>query len=290
MAAGDQHLGLGCNLLEPKQLAPRFWPWPHWLGGNREALEQRVSFLICGAQKAGTTALAEYLRGHPQLFLPKQKELHHFDDETLDWSSGFRAERLNALHYHRAFLQAPADRVWGEATPIYMYWDAAAERIWRYNPAMRIIVILRNPIERAYSHWAMEAGRGAEPLSFEEAIQRETERCLSSLPQQHRVFSYQDRGFYSAQLRRLWRFFGQEAVLVLRQEDLRATPRPCLDTVCRHLGVPPLAKVEPLEEHVGQYCRDMAPKTHQQLRDTFTHDIRQLEAMLGWDCRSWLGG
>lgn len=250
--------------------------------------DQQVSFLICGAQKAGTTALAEYLRGHPQLFLPKQKELHHFDDETVDWSPGVRGERLSAQHYHRAFHQAPADRIWGEATPIYMYWDAAAERIWRYNPAMRIIVILRNPIERAYSHWAMEARRGAEPLNFEEAIQREAERCREALPQQHRIFSYQDRGFYSVQLQRLWRFFGREAVLVLRQENLRTTPQTCLNTICDHLGVTPLAKVDPLEQHVGHYDRVMAPQTHEQLRDTFRHEIRQLETMLGWDLSHWL--
>ena len=184
-----------------------------------------MSFLICGAQKAGTTALADYLRGHPQLFLPEQKELHHFDDESLAWGDQPRHHQRNRRSYHRSFRTAPADCHWGEATPIYMYWEAAPERIWRYNPAMRIVVILRNPIERAYSHWAMEVGRGADDLSFADALGEEASRCRSALPFQHRVYSYADRGFYSGQLRRLWRFFGEEAVLILKQEELRQSDR-----------------------------------------------------------------
>ena len=74
---------------------------------------------------------------------------------------------------------------------------------------MRLIVILRNPIERAYSHWAMEHRRGNDPLPFNLALEQEDARCREALPLQHRVFSYVDRGFYSAQLRRLWRFFGE---------------------------------------------------------------------------------
>jgi len=290
MAARDQHLGLGCSWHEPKHLARQIWQSLPWVGGNRNGPDQRVSFLICGTQKAGTTALADYLRGHPQLFLPEQKELHHFDNETLNWGPGNGAQRRNARRYHEAFQTAPAGSLWGEATPIYMYWDTAPERIWRYNPAMRIVVILRNPVERAYSHWAMEMGRGADPFSFEDALHQEGQRCREALPLQHRVYSYQDRGYYSAQLRRLWRFFGEDAVLVLRQEELRQAPRRCLDSVCQHLGVHPFSSVEPLEQHVGRYDQAMHPETREHLRQTFANEIRQLEAMLGWDCRHWLEG
>ena len=116
-------------------------------------MSKRLSFLVCGAQKSGTTALAAYLRQHPGIHLPKTKELHFFDDETQAWPE----PDLNALHLH--FQDADDDQLWGEATPISLYWDPAAERIWRYNSAIRLIVILRNPIDRAYSHWAMEHRR-----------------------------------------------------------------------------------------------------------------------------------
>ena len=105
-------------------------------------LSKRLSFLVCGAQKSGTTALAAYLRQHPGIHLPKTKELHFFDDETQAWPE----PDLNALHLH--FQDADDDQLWGEATPTSPT-DPAPERIWRYN-LMRRIVILRNPIERAY--------------------------------------------------------------------------------------------------------------------------------------------
>ena len=121
-------------------------------------VSKRLSFLVCGAQKSGTTALAAYLRQHPGIYLPERKELHFFDDETQAWPE----PDLNELHRHFPGPQKPS-KLWGEATPISLYWDPAAERIWRYNQAMRLIVILRNPIERAYSHWAMEHRRGNDP-------------------------------------------------------------------------------------------------------------------------------
>ena len=94
-------------------------------------MSKRLSFLVCGAQKSGTTALAAYMRKHPGIHLPKAKELHFFDDETQAWPE----PDLNALHSH--FQTAHTDQVWGEATPISLYWDPAPERIWRYNSAIR---------------------------------------------------------------------------------------------------------------------------------------------------------
>ena len=104
------------------------------------------------------------------------KELHFFDDETKAWPK----PDLNTLHCH--FQDAGPDQLWGEATPISLYWDPAAERIWHYNSEMRLIVILRNPIERAYSHWSMEHRRGNDPLSFELALKQEEARCREALP------------------------------------------------------------------------------------------------------------
>ena len=245
-------------------------------------MSKRLSFLVCGAQKSGTTALAAYLRQHPGIHLPEAKELHFFDDETQAWPE----PDLNALHQH--FQAAEADQLWGEATPISFYWDPAAERIWRYNPAMRLIVILRNPIERAYSHWAMEHRRGDDPLPFALALEQEEARCREALPFQHRVFSYIDRGFYSSQLRRLWRFFGRGQVLVLRHEQLRLSPQSCLERIWQHLSIPPGPAITPLERHNGDYDTAMTPACHERLRKIFWQEIGQLEHLLGWDCSDWL--
>ena len=245
-------------------------------------MTKRLSFLVCGAQKSGTTALAAYLRQHPGIFLPETKELHFFDDETQRWPE----PDLDALHRH--FLAAEDDQLWGEATPISLYWDPAAERIWRYNSAIRLIVILRNPIERAYSHWAMEHRRGDDPLPFELALAQEEARCREALPLQHRVFSYVDRGFYSAQLRRLWRFFGKEQVLVIRQEQLRLDPQGCMDRIWKHLSVPPGPAILPLTRHNGGYDHEMASTCREYLRQIFWQEIGQLENLLRWDCSDWL--
>ena len=245
-------------------------------------MSKRLSFLVCGAQKSGTTALAAYLRQHPVIHLPETKELHFFDDESQAWPH----PDLNALHRH--FQDAKEGQLWGEATPISLYWDPSAKRIWRYNSAMRLIVILRNPIERAYSHWAMEHRRGNDPLPFHLALEQEETRCREALPFQHRVFSYIDRGFYSAQLRRLWRFFGREQVLVLRQEDLRISPQTCMDRIWQHLSVVPGVEITPLERHTGGYDLEMSETCREQLRKIFWQEIGQLEQMLRWDCSDWL--
>lgn len=242
-----------------------------------------VQFLIAGTQKGGTTALADYLRQHPALFIPAVKELHFFDDERLNWQSPQDLYRC----YHEAFCGAPAGTTWGDATPIYSYWWPAMARIWAYNPAMRLILCLRNPVERAYSHWAMETGRDWDALPFAKAIQTEAERCRTALPHQHRVFSYVSRGFYSEQLRRLWNFFPQEQTLILRQEQLLKNPTSTLCSVHRFLGVDPQPPTEALRANSGSYTSPMDPTVRAQLQELFNPEISQLEQMLGWDLSHW---
>lgn len=249
---------------------------------NGYSSEQGVSFLICGAQKAGTTALADYLRRHPQVFIPDRKELHFFDDENKDWSNP------DYTGYHAEYSSASPSQILGEATPIYMYWEHAAERIWRYNADMKIIVILRNPIERAYSHWAMECHRGTEVLGFQEALKIEERRERSALPFQDRWHSYIDRGYYSEQIRRLWRWFGAEAVLALRHEELRDDHSVCLARVCEHLKIEEFVDIRPLRSNQGRYEGKMSGAMYNQLISSFEGEIMTLEQMLGWDLSDWL--
>ena len=248
-----------------------------------QPLQPHVRFLIAGVQKGGTTALADYLRQHPALFIPAVKELHFFDDEALNW------QQPQALYggYHAPFSEAPAGSLWGDATPIYSYWWPAMARIWAYNPAMRLILCLRNPVERAYSHWAMETGRHWDDLGFAQAIAEEPQRCRLALPEQHRVFSYVSRGFYSEQLRRLWSFFPRAQTLILRQEQLLEDPAGTLSSVHRFLGVEPLPPAGALRANRGSYASPMDPAISTQLQQLFNPEIRQLEQLLGWDLSQW---
>jgi hypothetical protein len=182
--------------------------------------EPVVRFLVAGVQKGGTSALFEYLRAVPGLELPAVKEAHHFDDELeVDWS------RPDHGGYHALF--ANDGRLCGEATPIYCYWPDSLERIRAYNPAMRLILLFRDPVARAFSHWQMEYARGAETEPFAWCIREGRARVHSdpgARAGHHRVFSYVERGFYGQQLARVLALFPREQVLLLRSEDLKHAP------------------------------------------------------------------
>jgi len=150
----------------------------------------KVAFVIAGTQKGGTTALASYLYEHPEIGMPTVKEVHFFDTEE-----HFASPDVDYAGYDAYFKPGVRGRVLGDATPIYMYWEPAPQRMRRYNPAMKLIMLLRNPVTRAYSHWNMERERQRDRLPFEQAVRTEEDRCRKALPLQHRSYSYVDRGF-----------------------------------------------------------------------------------------------
>ncbi|MFY9260095.1 MAG: sulfotransferase domain-containing protein [Gallionella sp.] len=242
---------------------------------------RKVDFVIAGVQKAGTSALDAYLRAHPEICMAKQKEVHFFDRTRFFWLIP------NYFAYHAHFSAENTHQLFGEATPIYAYWDVSIQRIWKYNPQMKIIVVLRNPIERAYSHWNMERQRGYETLPFLEAIEKEEQRCKGVLPSQHRVYSYLDRGWYSVQIRRIWRFFPREQIMFIKYETLLSSPNEVLEGVWRFLGVSPII-VEKKIVHARNYESKISEDEFQLLQDRYKHEIRQIESMLGWDCSDWL--
>ncbi len=242
-----------------------------------------VHFIICGTQKGGTTALDAYLREHPEICMADTKEVHFFDNESF-----FQSGKPDYSHYHSFFHPRPAHRLTGEATPIYMYWKDAPGRMREYNPDLKLIVILRNPIERAYSHWNMEQSNKTDNLLFWDALQSEKERCREALPHQHRVYSYMDRGFYLEQLKRLWSFFPAENVLVMKSETLRNHHQAALRDVCDFLGVNHFHQIREKEVHARPYPAGMADREREYLRSVFEQEIRGIEQALGWDCSDWL--
>lgn len=251
----------------------------------QDSNNSRVSFLICGTQKGGTTALDTYLRRHHQLQLASTKEVHFFDTDDF-----FSDPQPDYAWYHSHFNNTSSTTLSGESTPIYMYWQAAAERIYRYNPSMKIILLLRNPIDRAYSHWNMELQRNAENLSFYEALVSESSRCASSDGKQHRVYSYVDRGFYTRQIARLCSYFPDSNIHITKSEFLLHQPRECLHAICSFLGIAPLEDTSPIRAHSLAYSQPMQDKERIFLHSAFAEEIRSLERMLNWNCDSWLDG
>jgi hypothetical protein len=210
------------------------------------------------------------------------KEVHFFDKEanfksTVDYSK-----------YHSYFKSSTKKKTLGESTPIYMYWYDAPKRIWDYNPEMKFIIILRNPIERAYSHWNMERYRNVEHLSFTEAISTEERRCRKVLPHQHRVFSYIDRGFYIDQLKRIWHFFPKEQTLVIKSENLKNNLGKTLSEIAKFLDVADFKAVQHKEVYARPYITVMTNEERDYLRHIFYYTVKELEQILGWDCSDWL--
>jgi hypothetical protein len=208
-----------------------------------------------------------------------RKELHFFDREE---------ENRDYKKYHRNFKpKKKQHQVIGEASPIYMYWETAPYRIWKYNPKMKWILALRNPVERAFSAWNMESKRDHEKLPFAEAIEKEPERCRTALPVQHRVYSYIDRGFYAHQVRRLFNIFGKENCLVLLNEELRNDHQQTLRRVFEFLGVDPSFVPPEASVFKQEYSDKIDNEMRGRLIDIFQFDIKELEKLLGRDLSSW---
>ena len=186
-------------------------------------------FLCIGAQRCGTTTLWELLARHPRIFLPETKELHYFDDRDGSFAAGIDS-------YAAHFADAPDDAVCGESSPEYLYFPEAGDRIAEALPDARLIAILRDPVERAWSHYWFNVRRGREWLSFEEALDREPERIADRADAKSRPwYSYVDRGRYVEQLRRFETLFGREQLLVVLLDDLRADPAGTMETVFAHI-------------------------------------------------------
>jgi len=237
-----------------------------------------VSFIIAGVQKGGTTALFDYLAEFPDIALPDVKELHFFDDEARDWRAPDYAD------YHARFAD-PAGRPCGEATPIYSYWPNSLERIAAYNPAMKLVIVLRDPVERAWSHWRMEYARGVETRPFAWCVREGRQRLFDAEPWgHHREFSYVERGFYGEQAERVLSLFPKAQALFLKSDDLRADPGPALAQVRALLGLPPAATPAPREVHVGRemaYPSQLGAEDIQYLRAVYAPDAERLAALTG---------
>lgn len=240
--------------------------------------EPQVGFIIAGVQKGGTTALFDYLADEPGVALSRVKEVHFFDDESQNWS------RPDYAAYH-AHFDAPDGRPCGEATPIYVYWPNSLERIRAYSPAMKLIVLLRDPVERAWSHWRMEYARGAETEPFAWCIREGRRRLFDAEPWgHHREFSYVERGFYGEQMARLFGLFPHEQVLVLKAEDLRADPAAVLARVRTFIGAPEGPPPRPRDVHVGRemaYPSTLTAEDVALLRRLYARDMVRLRELTG---------
>src|SRR5438128_6769849 len=212
---------------------------------------ERLDFIVAGAQKSGTTALHYFLAKHPNITLGDQQEVHCFGGDA-SFAATVDYERLHK-HYP---LVAPSTMA-GDCTPSYLYFKPAAERIWKYNPKIKLLIILRNPVERAFAHWNMQRFKGREPLDFFDAVREEQTRIGGAPPAEARRFAYIDRGFYGRQLARVFKFFSREQVKVAKFENFKTNPAETLASIFSFLGRKPLRSVRSKDRNIVQYERAM---------------------------------
>jgi hypothetical protein len=251
--------------------------------------EPMANFLIVGTQKGGTTALNEYLKLHPEIGLPKRKELHFFDQDI-----GAPDGKLISYDAYERHFELVEDRpARGEATPSYMFWPGSIERIAYYNPDMRIIACLRHPTDRAFSHWRMEIGRHHENLTFADAI-GPGRRRLDGIPNYKvlRRFTYVERGFYAWQIKRILNHFLPTQVLILLNEELHTDHKATLRKVTEFLSVSPF---DPIPKHrlvwpTGQHEETLAIDSGSRLYldGLYRDDIKLTSKLIGRSLCHWI--
>ncbi len=243
------------------------------------------AFLIIGVQRGGTTSLYDYLIQHPRIASAKKKEVHYFDlkyAQGLDW---YRSQFPWWLNIRRNVIT-------GEASPYYIFHPAVPDRVRETLPDVKLIVLLRNPVERALSHYHLVRRREREPLSFEDAIRDESSRLAgeaeslhdpnySSFTYQHQ--SYVSRGIYVDQLIEWKARFPWERFLILKSEDLFAEPPATLRRTLEFLELDPIDLREYPHRNQATYDKTMDPETRRALEDYYRPHNRRLFELLGTD-------
>jgi Sulfotransferase domain len=202
-------------------------------------------FIIIGAPKAGTTALHDALVNHPQLYLSPVKEPKFFlcDGQPPDPAGqrgpgdahSAREWVWRPEEYQQLFAAAPPGTLTGESTPLYLRDHAAHQRIRDQVPSVKLIAVLRDPVDRAYSNWTHLWCDGLEPVAdFVTACRLEPERVAQGWAP---FWRYLELGRYGEQLEHLYQLFPTEQVHLLRYRELVDSPRQSLDRICRFLGV-----------------------------------------------------
>jgi len=255
--------------------------------GGRRALP---GFLIVGAQRAGTTSLFRYLMKHPYVAPAARKEVHFFDlnhDRGEQWYRAHFAPESSLEAFAAMYGVRPAV---GEASPYYLFHPLAGERAATMIPELRVIVLLRDPVSRAYSHYQHMRSCGFEHLPFEAALAAEpgrlrgeearlrTDPLYRSFAHQHH--SYVTRGRYLPQLERWFAHVPPDRVLVVVAEDLYADTDAEFLRVTRFLGLPDVS-LSTYEQANSHRYPPMSPETKARLQAVFEDENEQLAERLG---------
>ncbi len=262
------------------------------LGGQVTAsARMEPSFLLVGAQRCGTTSMYKTITAHPQV-LPAvlHKGVHYFDTGYANGPSWYRGHFPLKVSAKRLSSRLGAKVQTGESSPYYMFHPLAGPRIAKDLPDVRLVVLLRDPVERAYSAFTHESARGFETETFERALELEDERLAGEEDKlrndptyrshAHQHNAYVTRGRYMEQLERLEQTFGRDRLFVVDSGDLFADAGPTLDGLFAYLGLEPW-RPESFEKHNARPRTSMSPELYDKLRAGYEPYDARLADWLG---------
>ncbi len=249
-------------------------------------------FLIIGVQRGGTTSLYNYLVGHPCIAAARMKEVHFFDVHFQQGLGWYRRQFPPFWTKYSARPQGRPALITGEASPYYIFHPLAPQRIATWLPQAKLLVLLRNPVERAYSHYRWIEKLGNENLSFEQALECEAARLQGEVEKivrepgyyslSHQHYAYLARGLYADQLQVWFTLFPREQLYIESSEGFFQDPAAVLRRAFEFLQVPPWEPSEYRKFNEGGYP-PMNPATRQRLVEYFEPHNRRLYELLGKD-------
>ncbi|HCI81286.1 MAG TPA: sulfotransferase [Ktedonobacter sp.] len=290
----------------------------------------KPNFFVVGAARSGTTSLDRYLSQHPDIFITSRKDAHFFAAEHFPCTGPGdevmkRKVMLDEAEYTQLFADVTEEKAVGESSAFYLCLPGTAERIAQAVPDAKIIMMLREPAERAYSAYMLLVRDGRETLSFEEGLSREEERKQQGFEP---MWWYKDLSLYSSQIQHYLDVFGKEHVKVILYEEFYANPGQALREIFAFLGVREdvvintsvrynmagvprsrrlhkllyklidnpnsLAKrIKPglawkvMSKFLLRPASEMSPQTKAQLKAYFAEDVEKLEDLLQQDLHCW---
>lgn len=245
------------------------------------ASDLKANLFIVGAAKCGTTSLYRYLGSHPEIYMSAIKEPHHFS--STDVPGSWRRPGIGDQEsYDALFRTSEGYQYRGEASTSYLWDPQTPAALWNYNPESRIVILLRDPVERAFSHYLMHVRDGRESRPFANAIADDLIR-----PPGHygRDSLYVELGMYSAGVRRFLDQFGHKRVSIIETSNLMNTRSDVLQELVEWLGIPPFASEESFQELYNSHREPRGPLARRVVRSRWA---KGLADRLPRSARDWI--
>jgi len=249
-------------------------------------------FLIIGAQKCGTTSLYAHLMQHANVSRAFEKEVRYFNDHYEDGVNWYKAHFPTNYYKQLMTRRSGSPMITGEGEPSYLPNPVVPQRVLDLTPGVKLIVMLRNPVSRAYSHYQHRFTRGRETRTFEEVVIADKETLQDGWDNMptgdykslgHLHYSYLPRGIYINQVRNWMSVFPKEQFLIIRAEDFFSDTQRIFDEVLAFLGLSGHRLEKKSRHNVGKYTDPMSAATKQDLADYFCLHNKRLNEYLGRD-------